>query len=127
MIIGGYPSNTDRSEIEISLAAITDGVPGINRVGALGKYGGQGRLFFDDKDSMWDFIKANKGTNFDFDGIIGCLWWTIEKTSEERDVAKKVGSCYVPWWRSSWKRRICSGQRPSSPSMANTREGALCT
>ncbi len=59
MIIGGYPSNTDRSEIEISLAAITDGVPGIKRVGALGKYGGQGRLFFDDKDSMWDFIKAS--------------------------------------------------------------------
>ncbi len=48
-------------------------------------------MCFEDKDSMWDFMKANKGNKFDFDGSIGCLWWTIEKTTEERDVAKKVG------------------------------------
>ena len=57
----------------------------------MGKYGGTGRVFFEDKDAMWTFIKANKGTKFDFDGTIGCLWWAIEKTSEERDISKKVG------------------------------------
>ncbi len=71
LIIGGYPSNPDRAEIEISLANITDAVPGFKRVAALWKYGGQGRLCFDDKDAMWDFIKANKGNKFDFDGDVG--------------------------------------------------------
>ena len=91
MIIGGYPSNTDRAEIEESMRAITEGSEGVIRSSALGRYGGAGRVYFDTSDSMWNFIKANKGTKFDFDGTPDCLWYAIEKTSVERDISKKVG------------------------------------
>ena len=56
----------------------------MERVTSMGKYSTCGRVYFNNKDAMWDFIKANKRTKFDFDGVKNALWFTIEKTDDER-------------------------------------------
>jgi hypothetical protein len=45
---------------------------------------------FEDKDKMWDFIGQHKGAKFDFDGTTGALWWSIEKSEDERLKASRV-------------------------------------
>ena len=60
-IVGGFPRDTCRSDLEQGLRSIVEGYEGVLRVGALGKYGVTGRINFKDNDSMWIFIKANKG------------------------------------------------------------------
>ncbi len=56
----------------------------VERVTSMGKYSTCGRIYFIDKDAMWDFIKASTRTDFDFDGAKSVLWLTIEKTDDER-------------------------------------------
>ena len=61
VIVGGFPRDTCRTDLEQGLRIIVDGYEGVLRVGALGRYGNTGRINFKDPDSMWTFIKANKG------------------------------------------------------------------
>ena len=61
VIVGGFPRDTCRSDLEQGLRIIVDGYEGVLRVGALGKYGAAGRINFKDPDIMWIFIEANKG------------------------------------------------------------------
>ena len=56
----------------------------------MGRYATCGRVCFIDNNAMWDFIKANKRKMFDFDGALNVLWFTVEKTDEERLRAAKV-------------------------------------
>ena len=74
VIVGGFPRGICRSDLEQGLRIIVDGYEGILRVGALGKHGNTGRINFKDPDSMWAFIKVNKGgKRFDFDGTKGII------------------------------------------------------
>ena len=49
-------------------------------------------MLFTDKDKMWTFIKANKGVKFPCLGLERALWFSIEKTFDERSTAGKVGA-----------------------------------
>ena len=44
VIVGGFPRDTCRSDLEQALRVIVDGYEGKVRVGALGKYGNTGRI-----------------------------------------------------------------------------------
>ncbi len=57
----------------------------------MGKYGACGRVYFSDKDVVGDFIKANKRTKSERDDVKSLIWFTIEKTTDERLVSTKVG------------------------------------
>ena len=71
VIIGGFPRDTGRAD------SIVEGHEGVERVTSMGRYSTCGRVFFYSKDAMWNFIKANKGKKFDFDGAMDALWFTI--------------------------------------------------
>ncbi len=47
------------------------GYEGVERVSSMGKYGICGRVYFNNKDVMWGFIKGNKRTKFEHDGVNG--------------------------------------------------------
>ena len=59
---------------------------GVERVSSLGKLGSCGRINFEDKDKMWEFIKDNKGAKFAYKGVQKALWLSIEKTHAEEAV-----------------------------------------
>ena len=90
MIVGGFPRDTGRGDIELTLRGIVDGHDGIERVASMGKYATCGRVYFIDNNAMWDFIKASKRKNFDFDGANNVRWFTVEKTDDERQKAARV-------------------------------------
>ena len=48
------------------------------------------RVCFEDNNAMWAFIKGNKRKKFDFDGVKDALWFSVEKTDEERFKTAKV-------------------------------------
>ena len=90
VICGGFPEDTARADIEQAMREYVKGHEGIVRVGSLGKYGAAGRINFTDKSAMWDFIRYNKRKKFDFDGMVGAIWFAIEKTDTERKIGSKV-------------------------------------
>ena len=90
IICGGFPEDTARADIEQAMREYVKGHEGIVRVGSLGKYGTAGRINFTNKSTMWDFIMYNTGNKFDFDGVVGAVWFAIEKTDNERKIGGKV-------------------------------------
>ena len=68
IIVGGFPSETGRPEIEGALRNIVAGTEGVEKVLSLGRYSTVGRIDFINNDVMWDFIKSNKRKKFEFEG-----------------------------------------------------------
>ena len=90
-MMGGFKHDTDKADIEETLRSIMEGTAGVERITSLGKFASVGKVAFKDKNMMWDFIKAHKGERFPNLGDARALWFSIEKTEEERTVARKVG------------------------------------
>ena len=90
IIVGGFPSETGRPEIEGALRNIVAGTEGVEKVLSLGRYSTVGRIDFINNDVMWDFIKSNKRKKFEFEGEKDVLWWSVEKTDAERLKVAKV-------------------------------------
>ena len=59
IILGGFPRDSCRADIEQALREYVHGHEGVLRVGSLGKYGSAGRINFTNNTTMWDFTKAN--------------------------------------------------------------------
>ena len=91
LILGGLPRDTSRSDIEETLRGIIEGYEGVEKVASMGRYATCGRVYFNNKDVMWEFIKANKGNKFEHDGVERAIWFTIEETTDERLISTKVG------------------------------------
>ena len=91
MIIGGFPKDSDRADIEATLRDIMRKYEGVEQVSSLGKYGQCGRVYFTGKEVRWEFIKDKKGNKFPYAGVPRSLWFSIEETPEERAVSGKVG------------------------------------
>jgi hypothetical protein len=98
IIVGGFPSDTGRDEIESTLrgivgpSAITDGTGGVTKIMSMGRYATCGRLEFSGNNAMWAFIKLNKRKKFDFDGKKDVRWFSVEKTDYERLRSAKLSA-----------------------------------
>ena len=57
LILGGFPRDPTRSDIEETLI---EGYEGVEKVSSMGKYAICGRVYLNNTDVMWDIIKANK-------------------------------------------------------------------
>ena len=90
IIFGGFQQDTDKADIEEALREILEGTTGVQRITSLGKYASCGKVTFSDKEFMWSFIKAHKGRKFPYLDQPSALWFSIEKTDEERENSKKV-------------------------------------
>ena len=88
IFVGGFPEGTERAEIEKKLQEMTVGARGIEEVYATKKVGGNGKIHFADKDYMWNWLKARKGTRYDIGGK--ALFVSIDKTPDELKLASKV-------------------------------------
>ena len=87
IIIGGFPSDTGRDEIESALRGIVGPkaeANGVTKIMAMGRYATCGRLEFSGNYAMWAFIKLNKRKKFPFGGKQDALWFSVEKTDYER-------------------------------------------
>ena len=47
------------------------------------------KIEFKTPGDMWSFIKANRGKVINLRGG-GKMWWTVEKSEEERQISKRV-------------------------------------
>jgi hypothetical protein len=99
IIVGGFPSDTGRDEIETTLRgivghpnAIAEGTSGVTKVMSMGRYATCGRIEFSGNNAMWAFIKENKRKKFDFDGVKEVLWFSVEKTDYERLRSAKLSA-----------------------------------
>jgi hypothetical protein len=72
IIVGGYPAHTEATDIEAHLRSITARSAGIADVSSAGKLADKGRILFSDSSSMWAFLKAHKGRQFEYAGAT--LW-----------------------------------------------------
>ena len=70
---------TAGADVESSLREITGKCEGVEKVASMGRYSSAGVVYFSGPDPMWDFIKENKATKSDFDGVTDLVWLTIEK------------------------------------------------
>jgi hypothetical protein len=95
IIIGGFPSDTGRDDIESALREIVGPKAeedGVTKIMAMGRYATCGRIEFKGNFAMWIFIKQHKGTRFPFDGKTNALWFSVEKTDYERLRAAKLSA-----------------------------------
>ena len=79
MIFGGFRADTDRADIEDCLRKIMANVDGVEKIQT-----------FTDNGMMWAFIKADKNVKFKHEGEPRAIWFSIEKTAEERRASGKV-------------------------------------
>ena len=86
--VGGFPEGIESIEIEKKLKEMTEGARGVVELFATKKVGGNGKILFSDKDHMWYWLNARKGTRYDIDGK--ALYVSIDKTPDELKVASKV-------------------------------------
>ncbi len=68
------------------------GAVGVVNIKALGKFGVAGKVTFETNDLMWAFSKAHKGVKFEHNGNARAIWYSIEKTTEERQGAAKLSA-----------------------------------
>ena len=78
------------ADIEEALRNIMEGTAGVERITGLGKFSIVGKVTFKDKNMMWGFIKAHTGVMFPYLEDARALWFSTEKTEEERAVARNV-------------------------------------
>ena len=89
IVFGGFARDTLKDVIEQKLrSATTDVKDQVEDLFCPGKFGSVGIIVFKTSKSMWDFLKGNKGKRFKHGELE--LWHTIEKTKQERDIAKRV-------------------------------------
>jgi hypothetical protein len=92
LISGGFANDSDSEDIEKCLRTIVHGVEGVESIKSLGKFGIAGKVTFETNDLMWAFIKAHKGVKFEHNGNHRAIWYSIEKTTEERRAAAKMSA-----------------------------------
>jgi hypothetical protein len=92
LIFGGFENDSDGDDIERCLRTIVQGIEGVVNIKALGKFGIAGKVTFETNDLMWAFIKAHKGVKFAHNGNERAIWYSIEKTTEERQGAAKMSA-----------------------------------
>ena len=111
LVFGGFPHDTDRTDIEEALRKILRTYEGVERISSMGKYGSCGKVYFRGKNDMGEFIKDSKGMKFDHEGVQRALWFFIEKTVEERGLSAKVGTMvkefvgFLATTAWTWKKR----------------------
>ena len=88
VFVGGFGKNALKAEVEAKLTEITAGVEGVSKIRVFGKLSESGKIDFVTSDDMWNFLKANKGIKFQFDGKD--LFHKIDQTKEEVDLAKRT-------------------------------------
>ena len=87
--MGGFERDTLKEVIEKVLrAATSDMKDHVEDFFCPGKFGSFGIIVFKTNKGMWDFLKGNKGKRFKHGDLE--LWHSIEKTQQERDIAKRV-------------------------------------
>lgn len=100
VVIGGFPQDTARPDVENMLNIIFDGTIVIDKWAPY-RLGSIGKVRFSSSSSMWTWIKANAGTRFTMlyrgpgsstDG--NKLWFSIDKTKAERELSKKISTIY---------------------------------
>ena len=65
---------------------------GVESIKSLGKFGIAGKVTFETNDLVWAFIKAHKGVKFEHNGNPRAIWYSIEKTTEERRAAARTSA-----------------------------------
>jgi len=89
LIVGGFDQDAPKEFRERHIRTLTAGFEaGIDDLWAPGKFLSIGKVRFVDTKKLWAFIKAKRGTTYGVDGRK--IWWTIEKTNEERKISKAV-------------------------------------
>eukprot|EP00929_Paragymnodinium_shiwhaense_P082152 TRINITY_DN43207_c0_g1_i2.p1 TRINITY_DN43207_c0_g1~~TRINITY_DN43207_c0_g1_i2.p1 ORF type:complete len:295 (+),score=89.90 TRINITY_DN43207_c0_g1_i2:30-914(+) len=89
LILGGFPMDSPKVYIEDEARRIFAEAKNIKDLYCPGRRSPICKLEFTSSEAMWAHVKKIKGAKFKSkDGA--ALWWTVEKTADERLVSKKV-------------------------------------
>ena len=91
IVVGGFERDTDKKVIEARLKIIVAAEQDTVLVYfSLGKVSFCGLIIFKSSKFMWGFLKKHKGHRFMHNESE--LWHSIEKTKDERELAKRVSN-----------------------------------
>ncbi len=92
MTLIGRPPQRSRGRATAASEVYQRKIDGVVNIKALGKCGIAGKVTFETNDLMWAFIKAHTGVKFAHNGNERAIWYSIEKTTEERQGAAKMSA-----------------------------------
>ena len=89
LFVGGWPEGVEKTDIETKLRDMTQPVAdSVKDVWATHKVGGKGKIEFTSCAGMWNFLKSNKETRWEYEG--SKIYCTIDKSNEEIAISSKV-------------------------------------
>jgi len=93
LVVGGFPEGTSKELREGKLEDMFGPVRGdLNDLWAPGRYATCGKVRFVSATKMWAWIRSNRRVvhNFVQGDVTHKLWWSVEKSEDERQKSKRV-------------------------------------
>ena len=91
IVIGGFAEETRGTVIQEAIEAMKRNMDGVTTTWAPTKRGSIGKVSFQTPGHMWAYVKSMKGKKIQHESKD--YWFTVEKTPQERAMAKKVNVC----------------------------------
>ena len=89
VVVGGFAADSARGEIETAARQLSHGIPGIESAYPVGRRPSVCKFRFHTNAALWSFMRSMKGRRMEWKGKQ--LWHAIEKSEEERLMARKTG------------------------------------
>ena len=104
---GGFALDTPKSLVEVRLRSLAANLD-LQEISTRAPYTAIGFVEFESPGQMWIWIKAHTGVKFprEAGGPGRDIWWTIERTSEERDYSARVRSIARAIWKHVADRQV---------------------
>eukprot|EP00929_Paragymnodinium_shiwhaense_P082019 TRINITY_DN43062_c0_g1_i2.p1 TRINITY_DN43062_c0_g1~~TRINITY_DN43062_c0_g1_i2.p1 ORF type:complete len:297 (-),score=68.09 TRINITY_DN43062_c0_g1_i2:323-1213(-) len=91
LILGGVPMDSAKQYIEGEARRMSADAKNLQDLYCPGRRGTFCKVEFTSSEAMWSHVKKTKGVKFKSRDDAS-LWWTVEKSAEERFVSKKVST-----------------------------------